>query len=660
MMRQLFLLFFACLSASSADWSISLTEVDPYVRSQVIWRARIIGDIPSEQFNDGPYLAQIALKQGNTRLLTQDYPLEKLGQLITGIRVAVAVPLALSTQPSEPIQVQVNVSDPLRRIIRFANTTVHTPLFVQRQLEAVHAQFLQQFPIAHERPPLPSLWFEQAGELLSGSASEHTCDQLHEILRCVQAHNAGQPLTSTLYALRDRIDHSVQPYRLHVPSINQKSDITALAVIFNSPTPSPRKSNWPQLPPAWIHAALQERCAVLEIYPAGDVNWGAFTRQRARCVIDHVQRQHQLDNTPIILCGIERGANGALGMIEDDPAFSAGLALHNPLIPEPKLSANTAPSEWLSYMAVGMRPAHVAGTTIMISGTPTELKPWWLERLRLTTTPVETSNSAPGQPDYWRAVKKLRREKSPSQWIVTKPGIYGPITVTEMTQWGVVGTITSANDKTFHCTGINEILTPPKNMSVTGARVVREAKRNTLKKIYPNALGPCSDYISAPFVVVVGTDESVAAQQDNRALAAAFVQAWESFTHGTPLVIDDQQFSPKLYADYHVICMGNTRSHRVLKQWFADDQRFPLEWDARSVRFRANNSTQTFLRAEKRPVVMAWPQAKNPARLVIVCDGRPAWMNNGQPFAELSDCAIGGLLPSDPPVVWRTFSNLWE
>jgi hypothetical protein len=672
MIRQLLLLFLVCLSATSADWSIALTEVDPYVRSNVIWRMRIIGAIASEKFTDGPYVAQLSLKQGNQVLFTQDYPLEKLGQLISGIRVAIAVPVG--PQPSEIIQVHVNVSDPLRRDQRFAQTTVRTPLSLQRELEAAHQLFLQQFPSPEQQPPLPSLWFEQAGELLSGPASQKTCDTLAELLRSLTAHAAGQPMNNvTTLALRDPRDRSVQPYRLHMPADQAK--ISALAVVMRSPENSSvqtisktiSKSQWPTLPPEWINAALEENIALLEIYPAGDLAWENLARLRTRDVISQVRQLNPaLHHAPIILCGVGRGAQGALGLMEDDPAFSAGLALHNPQLAEAALF--TAADALVSYSIVGMRPAHVSGTMIIVSGIYAGETPWWLERLRRSSSnselSVENSADNPSRVTYWQAVKKLRRVKPPRQYMVTKPGIYGPLTVSEMAQWGSIGTITTHDDKIFHCTGISRVLTPPDHITVTGCEIITPSSNKALKKIYPNAVGPISSYADAPFVVVIGTDESVAAQQDNRAFAQAFAQAWAQFAHGRPLIIDDRQFlaekDEKKYAQHHIICMGNTRSHSLLKKWFADDkqfaQQFPLQWDARSVRL----GTQTFLRAEKRPVVIAWPQPHNPTRLLIVCDGRPTWLDNGLPFVQLGDFAIGGPQANDPPTVWRTFSTTWQ
>ncbi len=125
--------------------------------------------------------------------------------------------------------------------------------------------------------PLPWLWAEQAAELGAGGASAVRIGEVAAISARLSAWLAGErSATAGELAVRDPVDNSVQPYRLHLPA---GSGPHPLLVVLPAVQPL-GKAHWPALAPRLIDAALAAGVAVVECYPAGDVTWSGAARRR--------------------------------------------------------------------------------------------------------------------------------------------------------------------------------------------------------------------------------------------------------------------------------------------------------------------------------------------------------------------------------------------
>lgn len=129
--------------------------------------------------------------------------------------------------------------------------------------------------------PLPWLWAEQAAELSAGGASAACLGELAAISLRLSAWLEGERAPTRDLALRDPVDHSVQPYRLHLPA---GSGPHPLLVVLPALRPL-GKAHWPASAPRLTDAAMAAGVAVLECYPAGDVTWSGAARRRIAVTI---------------------------------------------------------------------------------------------------------------------------------------------------------------------------------------------------------------------------------------------------------------------------------------------------------------------------------------------------------------------------------------
>ena len=173
------------------------------------------------------------------------------------------------------------------------------------------------------------------------------------------------------------------------------------------------------------------------------------------------------------------------------------------------------------------------------------------------------------------------------------------------------------------------------------------------RKMLGKATGPLSTYATGPFVVVVGTGESAAAQTDNQALGIQFITAWANHAQGRVRMVQDVDVQEDSFAGHHLILIGNSRSNLLLAKLAA---KLPVQWDGRT--FTVDGTS--FLRSERRAFALAWPHPANDGRLMVILDGKPAWRNAGLPLEGLPDLMVGGLQADDRPEIQRTFNNDWR
>jgi hypothetical protein len=649
--RLLLMLVFCVFAANAAEpWSIQLADADPVVRHGMIWRCRITGEIPGSRFTDGPYVAQVALVQGGTTLATQEFSLARIGQLLGGIDV-VLVP----TPPPErdaAVELTITVSDPSRRDLQHLTRRLPTPLALQRGLEQRQRLLAER----GERDPLPALWLEQAGELLLDGASLATCHQLSDIGGLLDRWLAGDRAAGILRALRDPVDDSVQPYRLHLPG---DGAISALAVVLLEPARPVRKCGWPNLPSSWLSAARSAGCAVVEVYPAGDSAWTGIARRRVWTTIAAaIAAEPRLVDVPLTLVGSGRGAEAAVALAEDQPLRLRALGLIAGKMPVSAALPVEPHARWQALHRAGERPAHLLGTTVVLADPGDPATQAWSERLRLAgNTPLIVAGGA-AMADFWQALP--RSNHAPRRdWLVLAPMRLGRLHIEALSDWGIAGSL-SEDANGIRTGGIARLrCEAPLPVSVDGqpyrAPVAATSAPRAPHKHLGQATGPLAAYASGPFTVVVGTGESAAALAENRALAQEFSLAWATHAQARVRVIDDSTVDERALPGRNLVLIGNARSNLLLAQ-LATRMALPIQWDARTV----TADGQTFLRAERRPVALAWPHPANDGRLLVILDGRPAWKSPGLPLAELPDLLVGGATAEAPPAVLRTFTNDWR
>jgi hypothetical protein len=136
--------------------------------------------------------------------------------------------------------------------------------------------------------------------------------------------------------------------------------------------------------------------------------------------------------------------------------------------------------------------------------------------------------------------------------------------------------------------------------------------------------GPLTSYANGPFVIVVGTGESVAAAADAETLARSFVTAWAHHAHGLPPVIRDRDYRHRDWRGHHLVLIGNPLSNAVIKD-LADDLELPVTWDFRTEIVKIPGKTLAVLRSEHRPLALAVPSPRHDGTSILILDGAPSW-----------------------------------
>lgn len=647
MRAALLILVLVTCTPAAEPWTMQLAAADPVVRHGMIWRCRITGDIPGSRFSDSPYVAQVSLTQGGTTLAAQDFPLARLGQLLGGIDV-VLVPTPPQDHGAE-VELTITVSDPPRRDLHHVTRRLATPLGLQRGLE--HRQRL--LAERGELDPLPALWLEQAGELVQNGPSLATCHQLIEIGGRLDRWLAGERTPQILRALRDPIDGSIQPYRLHLPG---DGAVTALTVVLVEPARPVRKSAWPTVPAAWLSAARAAGCAVLEVYPAGDSAWTGIARPRVWSTIAAaITNEPRLMTVPVALVGGGRGAEAAVALAEDQPLRLQALGLIDARLPTSTALPVEPHARWQALHRAGERPAHLLGTTVVLAGTKDPATLAWSERLSLAGRPPVVAEGGATQVDFWQAL--TRATSAPRRdWMVLAPTSLGRLHIEELSEWGVTGSL-SEDDSGVHTRGIARLrsdVPPPKLVDGKPYRAPGASAPAPRKRL-GQATGPLAAYADGPFTLVIGTGESAAAQTENRTLAQAFASAWANHAQGRVRLVEDIGLTEESLPGQHLVLIGNSRSNLLVAR-LTNRAPLPVRWDARTLTVAGS----TFLRADRRAVALAWPHPVHDGRLLVILDGRPAWGAQGLPLAGLPDLLVSGREAEDPPAVLRTFDNDWR
>ncbi len=257
-----------------------------------------------------PLHLEAELLDGSARLASAK---AELPQGSDGASVAVLV-LFPSRSASGPLRVRATASWsspglPNRMIA--SEAAVSTPGSVLNATIAAIAKLRT----SGRQDPLPWLWAEQISELSASGASAASIGEVSllgfrliawlDAVQPQQAHSGRNDL-----ALRDPVDGSVQPFRLHLPSGAGPFPVLAL---LPAASPERGKTRWPDPDPRLIDAALDASIAVVVCYPAGDRAWDGAARRRIALNVAAAAACAPLDATRGAIVG--RTAPGGLPFV---------------------------------------------------------------------------------------------------------------------------------------------------------------------------------------------------------------------------------------------------------------------------------------------------------------------------------------------------------
>ncbi len=159
-----------------------------------------------------------------------------------------------------------------------AEATVETPASVL----GVAIAAVTRLRASGRTDPLPWLWAEQIAELSAGGASVASIGGIGMLGARLSAWlDDPRPSVATPGAndgaLRDPVDGSVQPFRLHLPS---RPGPHPLILLLPPATPSLGKAHWAGADRHLVDTALEAGLAVVVCYPAGDRAWDGAARRR--------------------------------------------------------------------------------------------------------------------------------------------------------------------------------------------------------------------------------------------------------------------------------------------------------------------------------------------------------------------------------------------
>jgi dienelactone hydrolase len=185
------------------------------------------------------------------------------------------------------------------------------------------------------------------------------------------------------------------------------------------------------------------------------------------------------------------------------------------------------------------------------------------------------------------------------------------------------------------------------------------APDTTLRK-KPGLTGPVDDAFMEPFLFVRPTGKplnpEVGAWVEGELTAARAL--WRDVFRGDVRIKSDREISDADIADRNLVLWGDPSSNAILARLLPQ---LPLEWDAKSLTFRA-----TTYPATNHAPILVFPNPLNPKRYVVLNSGitfrADGYGNNALQTPKLPDCAIVDLRTPPGPrwpgkIVYAGFFN---
>lgn len=624
------------LLALSWAWAgeLRIVEADPLLRPGLLFRCTVLYSGPDV----GPCTVAAALLQGDRVLSRLDLPLERSALLgRPGARLALPPPLGTGNGPPPRLAVTISGSGANAAAERAVGTIASA-----RQAIEDHYQWLVA---SGERDPLPWLWIEQGAALANAATTLGNLYGLDAANTALAGWRAGtRPALragATLRALRDPVDGSVQPYRLHLPEQRQGAP---LALLLGNHVRAPRKEHWPSTHEQVILELTSAGMTVIEAYPAGDLTWSGVAPRRARLALEDARATlGEIADRPLLI-GTGNGAAGVTHLAAGDPERWGAVLLVDPRWDE-----------------AGSRPANLATLPIAVIGAASPAVRNWLDALRSAGGVPDLSLANQRQAANWMlsARRTILSPSTPRMMIRDTPGPAGPLLIEELAVWGQPAEVRWQGDPlriTTRGTARVRLSAPAPGVLIDGQPPQIGATGKPPRKAWGQACGPLAAYATAPFAIVVGTGESEAAVTANAGLAQRFLAAWVDHAQGAPPTVTDRDFRDRDWTGRNLVLIGNPRSNHVLRDLVEGGLRLPLEWDARSVRGLGREC----LRVEGRAIALCWPHPAHDGRLLVVLDGAPAWPSTGLPLAGLPDLLIGPAPSGGGALLSRTFACDWR
>lgn len=647
-------LVLSILSLALTAAELRLHQHDPLVRPGTAFALSVTRD-PGPA-SPGERVLTIALLDGDHPVAAERIHLATAYQLDRPLRCFVAIPADLrATDLQCELRLEGGAGAPAELAFELP-----TWLGVMQRL----ATMSRRLGTAGSDHPLPTLWLEQAqlaaragGDLATIARIIDRCDRIEAWLAGERDH-APQPGERVESALRCAVDTSVQPLRISLPP----GEIRAVVECLIEPEREARKDAWTTLPEAWYQAAAEHGLALVEWYPAGDRNWSGIAATRHRLAADAVLTRHGLEQAPRILLGRGSGALAALRAAARRPHRYAALALIDPTSPPPSPNADL-PHELATWFDARRSIVTAAGALgNMAVATSGPMPPAWAAIRRGEVDRAARVETA----ELWQWLAAIaglppRAALARGRWRAPVPGRYGPLEILALERWGETasveleaGYLTGAGIAAWRWLGPGPEPAVSGEAPPLGAPVPGDQTR-----VLGHALGPVDGYAEGPFAVVIGRSGDLASNERNRLLAQAFLDDWVEHAQGAPPWCFDDQDPAVRFPAHHLICIGSTRSNRVVAG-VADG--LPLRWDVRGLTV----GQRRYRDGEHLAVAVCRPRPGHEDRLLVVLDGAPGWSRgDGLPLRDWPDLAIDPLpgyrdLGQTPDPTWRLADTSWS
>jgi len=655
--RWVLLAVLAIALAADDQPALTIVEADALVRVGVLHRCRVAltGSVGSM-----PGTLAVALLQGDRELARADLALERCDQLRHPARVVLGPVASVDASGPGPRLVTTLTATGVRLS---ASRDLALPSAAQLRLQSL----FERLRASGDQDPLPWLWIEQGAALAQAAPSLANTRALRALNDAVEAWlNGTRPVAaaggSTMRALREPSDGSVQPYRMHLPT---GAGPWPVALLLHRQSGTPAKERWPEPDAALLAAARGAGCALVEAYPGGDPTWSGVGPARAlRALTAARSAEARLMGGPAALIGIGAGAQAAVLLAEQRPdAWSAVLLVDAAWSDPPE----DGTERWIAGRHLGgTRPEHLAATPLAVAGVmPAGLRAW-LTRVRAAGAVPSEGLPPITEPGCWSWLAAARSTPGPGlgvarEYLAWEPGPLGPVRIEGLAVWGEPGRVhwRPGPPPSVTTAGIARLVVPdaPRGLLVDGRRYAPPTGAPAVpSKSAGQACGPLATYADGPFTLVIGSTEHEAAAVANQDLAQAFVTAWVAHAQGAPRQVLDRDFRPEEHTGRHLVLVGNPRSNAVLRTMVADGMRLSVTWDERSVRV----GDLTWPRAERRAIALAWPHPAHDGRLLVIIDGAPAWAGRGLPLAGLPDLAVGPAPGATRATLRRLFASDWR
>lgn len=456
-------------------------------------------------------------------------------------------------------------------------------------------------------PAQPQLWAEQCARIAGRPPTLGALQGFRKRLDALEGWAGGwrggiSEGNSTEYAVVDRADGGVHPWRLYQPKGETKGWALLCWDVGRVCTPT----DWPKPTQATLEPLLNAGIGLVEVYPGADESWEWTARQRIMATWEAARSHAQ---GPWIVLTKGRAAEAGLLTVSRFPGIWHGIIA---LGPQP-VEAPNAPWEvsredqhWLQQRRSGL--GRGSQIQVLNRGTDTHSKGFSGQNPQIFSDPFEMAKHVVSWFENPRPVIK--------EWRLFGPGVAGNMAIHSLTNPLQPGVLAQVGPGVFAADNIASLswrgdTQPP---VVNDGRLKEKPTLPQQGKRLGIANGPLDSYANGPFVIVVGTGEHSAAKAANERMAEAFRLQWAAQAQHFPRLILDTEYQDSQWQRHHLVLIGNPRSNAVLSGL---NPELPVTWDHRSI--TSVHGSQP--RQGGTGVALAWPHPSQPWRTMVILDG---------------------------------------